>query len=331
MALVFPVMAAVVALLLGPATNWLLGSGVSKIKEEDKRELVINGARQTLLAAAAGTAAVTTLVFTSLAYSLSHKNHIIDRLEKARTNLTSAAAASDRDRLLSVYTLEGIMRTSPGERIAIMNILANFIRLRAGTPSPHTPSTSPAADIQAALAALGNWSNRSKSDLDLRNINLTHADFRSKNFKTTDFSGSNLQDAKFDNAELREVIFRGSLSRASFRNSDLRGAKFEAVRVIDSPFSNAKLGRVTLRGNMSGANFSRAKMKSASLEGSMQGTDFTGVDLRKSTLKGNVEDANFRGADLRGADLTGLYGLSRDQLQVANVNEKTALPRYLRP
>jgi hypothetical protein len=92
----------VLALLLGPITSWAGGSTVRHLTGKNKAD-AINGVRQTLLQAAAGTAALTVLVFTGLTFTLNRRGQVTDRYTKAIGLL-----ASEKLRKIGPQTSAGV-------------------------------------------------------------------------------------------------------------------------------------------------------------------------------------------------------------------------------
>ena len=78
-----------------------------------------------------------------------------------------------------------------------------------------------------------------------------------------------------------------------------------------------------------GADLAGAGLKGASLRGaSLRGACLIGADLRGADLRGaDLAGADFRDADLSGADLTGSIFLVQSQLDAANGDARTKLPR----
>jgi hypothetical protein len=66
------------ALLLGPITTWVAGDRVVALRGKDAADAV-NAVRQTLLATAAGLAAVVGLAFTARTFYLSRRGQVTDR------------------------------------------------------------------------------------------------------------------------------------------------------------------------------------------------------------------------------------------------------------
>lgn len=82
-----------------------------------------------------------------------------------------------------------------------------------------------------------------------------------------------------------------------------------------------------LRGaDLVGAQLRRADLRGASLRGALLiGADLREADLRTADLIG----ADLRGADLSGADLTGALFVTQAQLDAAQGNSATRVPRHL--
>ncbi len=61
-------------------------------------------------------------------------------------------------------------------------------------------------------------------------------------------------------------------------------------------------------------------------------TDLRGADLGDENLQeANLEGAFLQGANLRGADLRNVEGLTKEQIESADIDDETKLPDGLRP
>jgi hypothetical protein len=190
---------ATLTLLLGPVTSWAGGSAVRDLNGKDKAD-AINGVRQTLLQAAAGTAALTVLVFTGLTFSLNRRGQVTDRYTKAIGLLASEKLD---ERIGGIYALEHIMVESERDHETVVQVLAAFVREHAaiGTTRPilwidpprrtrtdePDQEPAPATDVQTALTVLGRRPSRKENrPLDLRRSDIRGADLRTAHLERAD-------------------------------------------------------------------------------------------------------------------------------------------------
>jgi len=109
---------------------------------------------------------------------------------------------------------------------------------------------------------------------------------------------------------------RLDLSGASLMWAILNKAKFDGVDFTSTHFNNAQLKEAELKGAiLFNADFTDAIMDGAQL----QGADLRGAVFHNATVAG----VNFKDAKLHGADLTGAVGLTREQLNSAQVDGET--------
>jgi len=76
----------------------------------------------------------------------------------------------------------------------------------------------------------------------------------------------------------------------------------------------------------------RTKLEGADLSGArLDGVNFEGAGLQTANLSSaNLKGANFNRADLRGANLRYVVGLTREQIELAQIDKRTLLPSYLK-
>lgn len=108
-------------------------------------------------------------------------------------------------------------------------------------------------------------------------------------------------------------------------------------------FSLDLAGRNLARAKLSGRRLTQARLGGADLTSAeLAGADLTSADLRRAVLASadlrgaslagaDLTGADLKGADLKGADLGEALGLTSQQLEPAQIDELTSLPRDLRP
>jgi uncharacterized protein YjbI with pentapeptide repeats len=106
--------------------------------------------------------------------------------------------------------------------------------------------------------------------------------------------------------------------KAWVKNADCSGANFQNIKGSQSQWQNS--------------NLKGAKLEGADLSGARcEGTNFENAGLQTANLNRSVlKDANFKGADLRGANLRYVVGLTREQIEMAQINSKTLFPSYFK-
>ncbi|WP_216590276.1 pentapeptide repeat-containing protein [Streptomyces brasiliscabiei] len=280
---------------LGPISWLVAGETVRKLSGKEKAD-AINAARQTLLAAIGGTAVLGGLLFTARTYSLSKRGQVTERFSRS---ISLLAADSLEERLGAVYSLEHVLAESAQDHLAVVNLLANFIRNRTRPPSfpeefPRPRSNgqpmpafgvAPDSDIEAALRILAVRPKRPEPfRLDLRHVSLP---------------GIYLRDFEFSS--------QPSLKSTLFTWADLRSASFQGMDLTNAIFTEADMRKCDL---------TRTKLDKAAL---------SRVDLRRSRLSG----ATLVGAFLDGSDLRDCEDLTPEQISGSWLDESTKLPSHL--
>ncbi|MFC5744739.1 pentapeptide repeat-containing protein [Actinomadura rugatobispora] len=226
-------------------------------------------------------------------------------------------------RLDGIDALMRLADDSPSPLEGPARALEAFVRRRAPAsrlddrlmlptvPRPRQ-TAGPEADVQAALTALGRVP-RQHHWLDLSGLDLSRARL----------GGLNLSYAHLYAAELCEADLRHTnLRNAHLAYADLSGARLE--------------GAILSRTVLIGANLSGADLREADLHGlylcdvtlhevDLSGADLVDADLRGVRLDGvDLLDADLSGANLRGTVMTGVRGMTLDDLQpVAWTDERT--------
>jgi hypothetical protein len=228
------------------------------------------------------------LIATGLTLRSSQEGQITDRYSKAVEQLGSS---SPEVRLGAVYALQRLAADSGRDHDAIMDVLAAYVRVHAPAPRARIPRE-PDNDVQAALTVLiGNDRTRQPNSLDLHGVRIP---------------GANLQSNASYTAK-RDTHFQGpyltvtDLRRAGWYVADLRGANLKGADLSRADLGAADLGSSDLR---------QAVLLNAHLHGArLHGADLTGARLN--------------GADLRSADLTGVLGMTPDQIRHSALTDTT--------
>lgn len=210
------------------------------------------------------------------------------------------------------------------------------------------------ANLTAAVLDGSKVLNADMSRSILRGVDLTEVQSNSSiqtiNFVGADFSGANVPDDLAE-AQLTQATFESmNLEEVVFDQSILHDASFSGSNLCHGSFVNAKMEKVDLENTNSvgvkfeGAQLADALFGEANVTGaSFKNADLTNVDMRQIELHDSRSDecpgrvarattfegANLSWARLEGLDLSGVRGLTRDQLDAACLDHTTILPHRL--
>lgn len=117
------------------------------------------------------------------------------------------------------------------------------------------------------------------------------------------------------------------LNRVSLPEASLSDADLHRAFLLGSDFHRANLARACLEGAiLRNTNFHESDLRFAKIDGAdLFAADLSGADLRYASLA----SAFLRRADLRGADLSGVQGLTANQIAGAVGDQDTKLPEDL--
>ncbi|MEU0886063.1 pentapeptide repeat-containing protein [Lentzea sp. NPDC005914] len=307
----------------------------------------------------------TGLLYTARNYRLAHRGQVTERFTKALERLGSDELYV---RIGGVHALEHVIRDSPQHHGDVVEVLMAFIRERTPRTAPpmidegwiHPPTdadaaelpTEPAADVQAALTALGCRPRRFKRErlkLDFHDLHLQGANLASAWLRNANLKGAQLRDANLTLAWLRDTNLMGAqlqgarLGGACLHHADLRGALLQTAELSSAWLYNAQLDHAQLQGaelryallrkaHIWHANLQDADLTGAVLSDSLLGrTQMRDANLKNTSLRNAVlpdtqlRDADLTGAKLQGADLS-QASLSVEQLRSATIDSHTQLP-----
>ncbi len=243
-----------------------------------------------------------------------------------------------------IRKLERIAKDYPIEHWAIMEELAEFIRIRT-CRKERDEERSPKLleDIQAALTVIGRRDiekDPEKQKLDLSKVDIVGANLSEAKLPGAILREANLQGVNFDHANLQGAILKkANLQEASFYNTNLQEAhlwkahfpkaNFMAVNLQRAILSNAIMQEVNLRGaNLQNASLTIANLTAADLKGA----DFKGANLQGANFMGaNLQEVDFaesklQGTKFQGADLTNAKNLDSQKISSAFGDSTTVLP-----
>ncbi|MGC4886674.1 pentapeptide repeat-containing protein [Micromonospora sp. DT227] len=254
--------------------------------------------------------------------TLLRQGQIADRFARAVDQLGSEEI---NVRFGAIYSLERLMRESPGDRDTIIQVLCGFVRQKTRKPSgglPPAPSMPPvpripvmATDIQAALTVLGRRDSPEDTGylIDLSGTDLRRADLHDLDFNHADFSSASLVSARLSGARFEGAKFAGADASwsvgqsVSFRGADLDDARLFWSSLLDADFTAASAWSADLnhskltRSKLTEADFKFAIMSDVQLfEAELGGASFYAADLQGARFRGSqhAETADFSCARL---------------------------------
>jgi pentapeptide repeat protein len=310
----FAILVAFAALILVPA--WLepplskadlstVPAGEKRVTLQQAQAQLQNSSRSTLLQGLAGVLVIAGAVATWRQVQISREGQITDRLTHAIDQLGNDKVDV---RIGGIYALERLAKDSAADRLALVEILAAFIRTHAAWPAGHWSHPDPhptldvdetmlwltdrAPDVRTAVLVLGRYPHEQREHrLPLRRVDLRRTNFYHGTLIKVDLGDSNLAASAAAGVHWE---------RCRFWNTDLRKTQLKGATLDHSEFNGAHLHGA----NLAGASLREANLSDASLRG---------ANLRDADLRG----ANLTRADLSGADLSGarLLGAQLDDIQ----------------
>lgn len=201
-----------------------------------------NATRTALVALLVAIGGIGTLLYTVRSYRLAHTGQVTDRYTKAVEQL--GEKGKPQVRVGGVYALEKIVRDSPQDGNAVIDVLVAHVReTRAVSPEPRPESEIP-LDTSAALRVLGRLPRvdgmpvLDLRGLDLRKVDLTRANLSGCLLHGTRLDGSVLVGASLRAALLTDAVLAhanlatADLIRADLTNVSLEGADFFGTKIL---------------------------------------------------------------------------------------------------
>jgi Pentapeptide repeats (8 copies) len=276
----------VFAVWIGPVVlTRYSGAGITPIRHLQ----LMNDVRTTLLGALAGAGALGGLVYTGRTYSLSREGQITDRYTRTVDQLGSTNIDV---RTAAIYALERIMLDSRFDRLAIIDLLASFVRGHArgddiSRPADRDPAIDTDAafeelyrqlfsipylivrayDVQAAVTILGRTPKPAGSEpIRLGDTDLIRSYLYGVRFAGISLSEAHLEIAQLSRADLRDAsLFRTRLVGAYLNETDLRRADLSGADLRRAELNRADLRQAIL----CGADLRLTVLDSANLQGAM--------------------------------------------------------------
>lgn len=291
-ALVLVLLAGAVVVLLPGMLVTRDAAGLSLTGAE--RVGAVNQVRTTLLQGLGGAVLIAGVVVAWRQLQVAREGQVTERFTRAIDQLGNSEV---NVRLGGIYGLERIGRDSAVDSVAVVEVLAAFVRHHAPWPpkasvdDPATDAISStvaplrrrAPDVRAAIAVLGraHWRDRSVE------LQLPDVDLRRAFLPDADLQGAWLHDVHLENA----VLAGANLRKANLGNAHLQGASLHNANLEDVDLHDAHLEGANLRG----ARLDRADFR---IDEGKRGASLHGAELHGARLG---EAMNLKDADLRGA------------------------------
>lgn len=223
-----------------------------------------------------------------------------------------------------IYALERLAGDSPDDRPTIVEVLAAYVRHRAGLSTPQV-DREVVAPVRAAMSVLGRIAPPPPAELEALEALIpasrqAFVDGLRDSAATPDLRWVNLRHLDLPGADLRGA----NLSRADLTEANLIGADLRFARLEGADLSRAHLNHAKLMG----ARLANAYLNDADLTEAILGpceSQIEAVDLRGTHFDGTHLEI----ADLRGIYLGRVRGLTQEQLEVARGDANTTLPANL--
>ncbi|WP_157985316.1 pentapeptide repeat-containing protein [Lentzea terrae] len=310
------------------APEFLVNRDVLSRVAPEQRLQAEHNARLIVISVGGALVVGTGLLYTARNYRLAHRGQVTERFTKALERLGSEELYV---RIGGVHALEHVMRDSSEHHGDTVEVLVAFIRDQAPRRStesvpvtqwmhpPIEPGVAalpeePAADVQAALTALGRRPDRAgceRAQINLCDLHLEGAQLKGARLAGVNLSNTQLHRADLRAVELQRADLRGTqllsadLVDAQLQQADLRGAQLQGALLVDAQLQHADLRGARLQG---------AVLVEAHLYGTdLVGAEIQGESLRRARLRGAMlTEAQFRdavrvaAAELQGESLTGM-------------------------
>ncbi|SCG37788.1 Uncharacterized protein YjbI, contains pentapeptide repeats [Micromonospora rifamycinica] len=324
--------------------------GRNDVADFAQRVALQNDIRKTLASAIAGTLFLATAYFAwrqvlNAGHQLLLQQHQVEitRDEQLAGRLYRSFEYLGHDnlnvRIGAMFTLERLVRASPEDTRAVLEVLAAYVRTRSPWPPklpgqyiesadiddvPPMQTRSP--DIQLALDVIGRL-NSGGSDI---RLSLAESDLRQASLNGGDFS-----DIDFDSSSLARVTaYEAKLNRASLQEVDLRGAHFDSAEMhlcwLRDVLTDESTG---VSGDLTGSDLNHAKFQHVDFRGSSMarvratGVDFSGAFLDGVSFSGaELDGTNFAQASLRGTDISSATFYGPCDFRLSAYDKETVFP-----
>jgi len=218
-------------------------------------------------------------------------------------------------RIGGIHALQRVARDSPGDHLAVMEMLAAFICERSHKqwpppdPGGQARERSLRPDVHAAITVVGRrLTERDIGPVDLARADLARADLAGADLGGARLTGANLDGVDLTGADLTEavlanaVLARADLPAAKLVRADLAGADLRGARLTGADLTDADLTDADL----TDADLTRADLTRAELTGALWPTGGpVPVGWKRHTGSGQLIPA---GADAETAEANQPHG-----------------------
>jgi pentapeptide repeat protein len=242
--------------------------------------------------------------------------------ERFSRSVEQLGADSEPVRTGAIHAFGTLMRDSPQDRPAIVDILSSYIRLQAeGGRLGRGPANSAPLDVRAAVAVLDaqprprklvgqngavtTWPSMLLASIELRGVSFEDAALRDADFQYARFRGVDFLNADLSGSDLGHTEWwRSILVGTDLDETNLEFATLYRQDLVSASLRNAKMHCANLaRAYLAGARMSGADLREVDLtEALMSEADLSGANLTGAVMR----DADLSGADLTGTVLTGV-------------------------
>lgn len=242
--------------------------------------------------------------------------------ERFSRSVEQLGAESEPVRTGAIYAFGTLMRDSPQDQPAIVEILSSYLRLQAERGRlGRGPVNAAPLDVRAAVAVLDaqprprqlvgadgavtTWPSMLLADIELRGVSFEDAALREADFQYARSSGVDFLNADLTGSNLSNTYWsRSALVGTVLDETNLEFATLYGEDLISATLRNARMRCANLaRASLAGATLSGADMREVDLtEARLSEADLSGADLSGAVMR----DADLSGADLTGTDLTGV-------------------------
>lgn len=239
---------------------------------------------------------------------ITRESQITERFTQAIEQLGNKDSLAIR--LGGIYALERIAKDSEKDHWPVMEVLTTYVRenARRNAGQESLSDSHTVSDIQTILTVIGRREHSFEKYG--KRINLDETNLR----------GVDLTDAHLEKANLRSsILIDAILTHTDLRSAYLGDANLKKAWLHNTNLENADLSSATLVGvTLFAVNLTRANLMYANAEGVI-------------VIGTSLEEADLHKANLKGADLRNAIGLTREQVDMAVIDNKTRLPDYLQP
>jgi uncharacterized protein YjbI with pentapeptide repeats len=278
-----------------------------------------------------------------------------DTKHKGSISKETTSLYSIETRLGAVYALERLVRSSPGDFKATMEILATavnssrfdeedkgaaFAALRAlQRRFDHRMSPRASEEYRVSLKSIPAPDKGEK--LSLKFADIVEAELSGFQYREIRLEHVNAISGKFisikpqDGFAIPAFFHHCNFTGAYFSSSELPGARFVELIGAGIDFFGAKLRRAGFSGkcNLQRATFTTAELHEVEFgDSDLSFADFVGAMLPGAKFgTADVGNAEFSGAHVGGADFSGAKNLTQDQIDSVASAEGVKLPPGILP